>query len=284
MPPRRTTPRWPAPLSGSSAWSHPLGRSWAPASPFACCEELSAQRRTPMPRATRTPPGPLVDELDDGGRPARSTPATRRVTNPCHARPRPARRWLGRGSMVGRCHRSSRSRSRSTAQSLSASLDSGARCRVTSYRPRRRGLILGRLRRSLPPERRGSAFSCIDSSSVRPRLFFQRVPEGKVVKNRVHLACGLARGWSVTSGWRRLRPSARGWSALGAVRQRLLGGDGVEESSIRRAGRRGRRVLSRLVAAGAEELASDVPSHRTWPASTPLTCGGPDSLRRRPAG
>jgi hypothetical protein len=27
-----------------------------------------------------------------------------------------------------------------------------------------------------------------------------------------------------------------------------------------------------------------VPSHRTWPGSTPLTCGGPDSLRRRPAG
>jgi SAM-dependent methyltransferase len=27
-----------------------------------------------------------------------------------------------------------------------------------------------------------------------------------------------------------------------------------------------------------------VPSHRTWPGGTPLTCGGPDSLRRRPAG
>ena len=27
-----------------------------------------------------------------------------------------------------------------------------------------------------------------------------------------------------------------------------------------------------------------VPSHRTWPGSMPLTCGGPDSLRRRPAG
>jgi hypothetical protein len=27
-----------------------------------------------------------------------------------------------------------------------------------------------------------------------------------------------------------------------------------------------------------------VPSHWTWPGSTPLTCGGPGSLRRRPAG
>jgi len=68
MPPPPTTPRWPAPLSGSSAWSLLLSRSWAPASPFACCGEPSAQRRTPIPRAIRTPPGPLVDDLDDGGR------------------------------------------------------------------------------------------------------------------------------------------------------------------------------------------------------------------------
>jgi uncharacterized protein len=30
--------------------------------------------------------------------------------------------------------------------------------------------------------------------------------------------------------------------------------------------------------------AAAVPSHRSWPGSTPLTCGGSDSLRRRPAG
>ncbi|WP_129668019.1 VOC family protein [Phytoactinopolyspora endophytica] len=41
--------------------------------------------------------------------------------------------------------------------------------------------------RSQPPEHQGSAFACIDPSGVGPRLFFQRVPEGKVVKNRVHL-------------------------------------------------------------------------------------------------
>ena len=41
--------------------------------------------------------------------------------------------------------------------------------------------------RALPPERQGSAFACIDPSGVGPRLFFQRVPEGKVVKNRLHL-------------------------------------------------------------------------------------------------
>jgi hypothetical protein len=41
--------------------------------------------------------------------------------------------------------------------------------------------------RSLPPERQGAAFACADPSGVGPRLFFQRVPEGRVVKNRVHL-------------------------------------------------------------------------------------------------
>ena len=41
--------------------------------------------------------------------------------------------------------------------------------------------------RALPAEQQGSAFACVDPSGVGPRLFFQRVPEGKVVKNRVHI-------------------------------------------------------------------------------------------------
>src|ERR1039457_5927106 len=46
-------------------------------------------------------------------------------------------------SMVDRWRRSSRSNSPSTAQNLSASLVSGARCWGTSYRRHRRGLLLG---------------------------------------------------------------------------------------------------------------------------------------------
>ena len=41
--------------------------------------------------------------------------------------------------------------------------------------------------RTLPPEDQGSWFACVDPTGTGPRLFFQRVPEGKVVKNRVHL-------------------------------------------------------------------------------------------------
>ncbi|MBD0839475.1 MULTISPECIES: VOC family protein [unclassified Streptomyces] len=45
-----------------------------------------------------------------------------------------------------------------------------------------------------PPEKRGAWFACSDPSGVGPRLFFQRVPEGKVVKNRVHLDVRVATG------------------------------------------------------------------------------------------
>src|SRR3954449_9583457 len=47
---------------------------------------------------------------------------------------------------------------------------------------------------SLPTERQGSAFACVDPSGVGPRLFFQRVPEGKVVKNRLHLDVRVGTG------------------------------------------------------------------------------------------
>ncbi|MER5742940.1 VOC family protein [Streptomyces sp. NPDC002225] len=40
---------------------------------------------------------------------------------------------------------------------------------------------------SLPAEKRGAWFACSDPTGVGPRLYFQRIPEGKVVKNRVHL-------------------------------------------------------------------------------------------------
>ena len=40
---------------------------------------------------------------------------------------------------------------------------------------------------ALPVERQGSAWVCQDPDGVGPRLFFQRVPEGKTVKNRLRL-------------------------------------------------------------------------------------------------
>ncbi|WP_432095772.1 VOC family protein [Streptomyces sp. bgisy100] len=47
---------------------------------------------------------------------------------------------------------------------------------------------------SQPPEQRDSWFACIDPSGVGPRLYFQRAPEGKAAKNRVHLDVRVGTG------------------------------------------------------------------------------------------
>jgi hypothetical protein len=39
----------------------------------------------------------------------------------------------------------------------------------------------------VPPEDRDGWYSCVDPTGTGARLFFQRVPEGKTAKNRVHL-------------------------------------------------------------------------------------------------
>jgi Glyoxalase-like domain len=76
--------------------------------------------------------------------------------------------------------------------------------------------------RSLPPEDQGSWFACIDPSGVGPRLFFQRVPEGKVVKNRVHLDVRVGTGLVGEERLAVLEAECARLVALGAVRVRLL--------------------------------------------------------------
>jgi hypothetical protein len=46
----------------------------------------------------------------------------------------------------------------------------------------------------VPPERRNDASAVIDPQDGGPRVFFQKVPEGKQVKNRVHLDVRAAPG------------------------------------------------------------------------------------------
>ncbi|MGC4879933.1 VOC family protein [Micromonospora sp. DT43] len=46
----------------------------------------------------------------------------------------------------------------------------------------------------VPPERRNDASAVVDPKGAGPRLFFQRVPEGKQAKNRVHLDVRAAPG------------------------------------------------------------------------------------------
>ncbi len=66
--------------------------------------------------------------------------------------------------------------------------------------------------RALPPEHQGSAFACLDPSGVGPRLFFQRVPEGKVVKNRLHLDVRIGTGLVGEERLAALEPNAHDWS------------------------------------------------------------------------
>jgi hypothetical protein len=86
--------------------------------------------------------------------------------------------------------------------------------------------------RSLPPERQGAAFACGDPSGVGPRLFFQRVPEGKVVKNRVHLDVRVGTGLVGAERLAALEAERDRLIALGAVQYQVLLADGFNESCI----------------------------------------------------
>ncbi|MFF8729370.1 VOC family protein [Streptomyces sp. NPDC015171] len=87
-------------------------------------------------------------------------------------------------------------------------------------------------RRSQPAEEQGSWSACIDPSGVGPRLYFQRVPEGKVAKNRVHLDVRVATGLTGDERLAALEAECTRLIALGAVRVQLLPADDDNESCI----------------------------------------------------
>ena len=86
--------------------------------------------------------------------------------------------------------------------------------------------------RSLPPEHQGSAFACVDPSGIGPRLFFQRVPEGKAVKNRVHLDVRVGTGLVGAERLATLEAECARLLSLGAVHVTTLYADEENESCI----------------------------------------------------
>ncbi|MGP3690273.1 VOC family protein [Streptomyces sp. IBSNAI002] len=90
----------------------------------------------------------------------------------------------------------------------------------------------GAFDRALPAERQGSAFACVDPSGVGPRLFFQRVPEAKVVKNRVHIDVRVGAGLVGEERLAALEAECARLIPLGASRVRLLTADGENESCL----------------------------------------------------
>jgi hypothetical protein len=86
--------------------------------------------------------------------------------------------------------------------------------------------------RSLPPEDRDSWFACSDPTGAGPRLYFQRVPESKVVKNRVHLDVRVGTGLVGAERLAVLQAECARLVALGAVCVRVLLADDDNESCI----------------------------------------------------
>jgi hypothetical protein len=86
--------------------------------------------------------------------------------------------------------------------------------------------------RSLPPHQQDSAFACVDPAGVGPRLYFQRVPEGKIVKNRLHLDVRVGTGLVGEQRLAALEAECARLVALGATRFRLLPADDDNESCI----------------------------------------------------
>ncbi|NUR05578.1 MAG: VOC family protein [Nocardioidaceae bacterium] len=72
----------------------------------------------------------------------------------------------------------------------------------------------------VPDDQRNSRSALVDPEGTRPRLFFQRVPEGKTVKNRVHLDVRAAPGLEGADRMAALEAEAERLGALGATRVR----------------------------------------------------------------
>ncbi|MGA1774741.1 MAG: VOC family protein [Nitriliruptoraceae bacterium] len=85
---------------------------------------------------------------------------------------------------------------------------------------------------SLPPEERDPWFAASDPSGSGPRLFFQRVPEGKAVKNRVHLDVRVATESAGDARVAALEAEGARLVGLGATRVRLLEADGENEACL----------------------------------------------------
>lgn len=71
----------------------------------------------------------------------------------------------------------------------------------------------------VPAERRNDASALVDPEGARPRIFFQRVPEPKTAKNRVHLDVRAAPGLVGDERMAALEKRSEHLVTLGATRR-----------------------------------------------------------------
>ncbi|MFJ7262035.1 VOC family protein [Streptomyces globosus] len=108
-------------------------------------------------------------------------------------------------------------------------------CEVLGYVPQARPegfATWEEFARSRPDGEPVGWFSCSDPSGVGSRLLFQRVPEGKVVKNRLHLCVRVGTGLVGEERLAALEAECARLVALGAVRVRLMLADEENESCM----------------------------------------------------
>lgn len=85
---------------------------------------------------------------------------------------------------------------------------------------------------ALPDSEKGEFWACQDPNGVGPRLFFQRVPERKSVKNRLHLDIRIGPGLRGDERLAELESEAVRLEAIGARRLYLMAADGDNESCL----------------------------------------------------
>ena len=81
-------------------------------------------------------------------------------------------------------------------------------------------------------EHRNDSSALVDPDGVGPRIYFQKVPESKTAKNRVHLDLRAAVGLESQARSEALEAECARLVALGARRQRRMEADGVNEVCI----------------------------------------------------
>ncbi|SEE08038.1 hypothetical protein SAMN05216483_5294 [Streptomyces sp. 2131.1] len=85
---------------------------------------------------------------------------------------------------------------------------------------------------SLPAAERNTWFAASDPTGAGPRMYFQRVPEGKVAKNRLHLDVRVGAGLVGEERLAVLEAECARLLPLGAERGQLLLADGENESCL----------------------------------------------------
>lgn len=76
--------------------------------------------------------------------------------------------------------------------------------------------------------------SLVDPEGKGPRIWFQKVPEGKVVKNRLHLDLGVSggRGQPLAVRKERVNAEAERLVAIGATKVRVLETEGLDHYAV----------------------------------------------------